>query len=368
MNNVATHALNWSCFCSLAVLLRLVAVQIYDVLAGGSQARTKRLLRISGVISLTLLVLLVTGCGKPDYPSKPRPTLHTTISADGQMVATLVNAGTDKQRLRVMRLDKGEQWEEVKAPQRTQSIQFGLTGHQLLLTHYLSELKQDRLVKVDLDTQDKTLQTLYQYDDIAFPLEVSPGQVMFRTCPDKNKPGAHQCRMVGYRWQMVGPDGTTVQVGPNTIGGFSQPNVVGTGVFWIEDQMSYRKEPHPLIMAYPLPGGEAPVFPRERLEKNTAHVRCDRSGQRCLRKYISNYDAKGGAQFIYDLEVLFGREQCKLVGVAGSADGVSITPDGKAAVMALGAGYEKPRHVVVMRFEPSKCQARAIQHFEFKGD
>ena len=62
-----------------------------------------------------ICALLLSGC-KPGYP-KSMPTLHTTISADGQMVATLINAGTDKQRLRIMRLDSTEGWRDIAAPQ-----------------------------------------------------------------------------------------------------------------------------------------------------------------------------------------------------------------------------------------------------------
>ncbi|MDO9199652.1 hypothetical protein [Rhodoferax sp.] len=310
-----------------------------------------------------LCVFLLLGC-KPNYPPNARPTLYTTISADGQMVATLFNAGTEKQRLRVMRLDRADGWQDVQAPQFTQSIRFGLLGHELLLTHHLQEEKQDRLVKLDLDKQDSSPQTIYQDDELGFPVEVSKGQVMVRTCPSKSSPGAHQCRMSGYRWKLIGPGKIISQVGPDSIGGWPAPNIVGTGFFWIEEQTGGSKDAHPLVMSYPFPGGYSPPFFRENLDKNTWTVDCDRQASRCLRRYISNLEKTGGGAFVYEVEVLFGAERCKLEGVAGTGDGVSITPDGRAAVMSLAEAYDKPRHVAVMRFDPNRCQAASVQHIE----
>ncbi len=186
---------------------------IFNVLACESLASMKRLPKISVATGLALLVLFMTGCGKPDYPSGQRPRLETTISDDGRMVATLVNAGTDQQRLRIKRLQPDGAWEDVKAPPYTQSIRFGLAGHELLLTHYVPELKQGRLVKIDLGKLPEIQsQTVFQDDYVAIPLEVSPGQFMVRTCPNKNKPGAQQCRLggvslVGRRGQRQGRSG-----------------------------------------------------------------------------------------------------------------------------------------------------------------
>jgi hypothetical protein len=79
---------------------------------------------------------------------------------------------------------------------------------------------------------------------------------------------------------------------------------------------------------------------------------------------IPNYD-KGG-DFIYDIDVLYGGQKCKLTGVAGVHDPLSITPDGNNAVVAFASGYRTPRHVVVMRFKPQHCEAVSIQHIYFE--
>lgn len=313
--------------------------------------------------ALAMGMLLLWGC-KPSYPPNPRPVLHTTISSDGQMIATLLNAGTDQQRLRVLRLDDGEDWRDIRAPQFTQSIRFGLHGHELLLTHQFNG-QQDRLISLDLDKPDGMERLIYQDDELGFPIEVSSGKVMVRTCPNDNNKGVHPCRG-GFRWKMVDADGVITPIGPRYIGSYPAPIIVGTGFFWIDPQTMERQDPHPRIVAYPFPGGQAPDFARARLEKNTSNLTCDRQGTRCLRNFISNRGQ--AAAFIYDTEVLLGEERCYVEGVAGYSDGFSITPNGRAAVKSLAKAYDTPRHVVVMRFNPQQCKATSVQHINFKEE
>lgn len=314
----------------------------------------------------TLLVLGVGLLSACNSRGGDKPVLHTTISADGQMVATLLNAGTDQQLLRVRNLNTDNSWRTVQAPPLTQTIRFGLQGHELLLTHGNPLVPAKAyLSKFDLDKPEMGLQKIYESEGgLAFPVEVTPGQVMVRMRdPD---PTGKRYYLLGHHWILVGPGQQVQEVGPKTVLPYPAPNILGSGFFWIKDQMGEEKEAHPLVLSYSLPGGVAPVFSRERLEKNTFTVRCDQAAQRCLRKHITNRDQKRISSFIYDVDVIFGSANCKLPGVSGSHDEMSITPDGNAAVMSLASGHDKPRHVVVMHFNPQQCEAISVQHINFE--
>lgn len=314
---------------------------------------------------LVVLVGLLSACNPRDR-GYDKPLLHTTISADGQMVAALLNAGTAEQLLRVRNLGTDTRWRIVKAPPLTKTIRFGLQGHELLLTHRKPELPgKDNLSKLDLDQLEKGLQKIYESENgLAFPVEITPGQVMVRTRHSDST--SNRFFLSGYYWILISQGQQLQKVGPDPVLPYDAPNIVNNGFFWIEEQMDERKEAHPLVMSYPLPGGAAPVFSRERLEKNTFTVDCDRTAKRCLRTHITNRDQIPHVAYIYDVDVLFGTTSCRLPGLSGSSDRVSLTPDGNAAVMSLAPEPDKPRHVVVMHFSPQQCEAISVKHINFE--
>ncbi len=313
---------------------------------------------------LGVVICLLSACGRAE-----RPILHTTISSDGQMIATLVHAGTNEQLLRIRNLKTDTTWRTVQGPPLTRSIRFGLQGHELLLTHGKPDLPtKDYLSKIDLGKPEKGLQRIYESEaGLAFPVEVKPGQVMVRTHQPAN-PSTGKVHLSDYYWILVGPGQQVQRVGPKSVLPYPAPNIVGNGFFWTEEQMGEKKEAHPLVLSYPLPGGVAPIFSRERLEKNTHAVSCDRVAMRCLRWFISNRNQERITSYVYDVDVLFGATSCKLPGLSGRPDGVSLTPDGNAAVMSLASGPDKPRHVVGMHFNPQQCEAVAVQHINFEEE
>lgn len=307
---------------------------------------------------LIAFVGLLSACG-----AEESPLLHTTISADGQMVATLLHAGTDDQLLRVRNLRTDTSWHTIQAPPLTQTIRFRLEGHELLLTHrkpgppavtYLS--------KLNLDKPGNGVQKIYEAEDLAFPVEVAAGQVMVRTHTPAD-PQTGKVFLSDSYWILVGPGAGVQKVGPTSDMPYAAPNIVGSGFFWTKDQIGRNDDAHPRLLRFPLPGGSAPNISPTWFEKNTFKIICDRSADRCLRHFISNL-GKGG-DFIYDIEVMLGSQRCQVPGVAGVGDGVFITPDGQFGVMSLASGFNKPRHVVVMQFKPQQCEAVSVQHIYF---
>jgi hypothetical protein len=296
------------------------------------------------------------------------PKLHTTISADGEMVATLSNAGTEQRLLRIRNLKTDTKWRIVQAPPLTTTIRFASRGHDLLLTYHQLKPKGDVLSRWNMDKPTSSIEKIFEAPELSFPIEVSPGRIMVRT-RTVQAPGDTSKRfyLSGYHWILVGPSQQVQDVGPKPVLPYPAPNIVGTGFFWTEEQMSEKKDAHPQVLSYPLPGGTAPAISRERFEKNTSTVDCDQKAVRCLRRHVTNRDQKPAATYIYDVELLLGYISCKIVGVTGFSDGVSVTPDGRAAVMSLTSStYDSPRHVVVMRFNHRQCEPTIIQHINFE--
>ena len=292
--------------------------------------------------------------------------MHTTISADGRMVAALWNAGTKAQVVCVRDLEKGTHWRSINSPPLSQSIRFASQGHDLLLTYSTPISNQNVLARLETDRPDAEVIKTHAAEHLAFLVEISPCRVMVRTRgrSDPNNPKSHV--FSGYYWIVVGPNGRVEKVGPESILPYPAPNIVGDGFFWMEQQMDETLEAHPLVLPFALPGGSIPKIERSRFEKNTHNVACDRSANRCLRWYVANRYERPVKPYIYDVAISLGPANCKVPGVSGNSDGVSITPDGSAGVFALTTARGRPRHVVVLRFQPSICEATIVQHIAFE--
>ena len=322
-------------------------------------------LRYLSIFALGAQMGLVNACTRSSRASG-NTVLHTTISADGQIVAALWNAGSEQQVLCVRHLATDTRWRSVKAPALTQSIRFASQGHDLLLTYAVPAINREVLARLDMDRPGADPVKVYEAEDLAFPVEIGPGLILVRTRKPTDPKGPKLYYLSGYHWILIGPGNQVKKVGPDPVLPYNAPNVVGSGFFWVEEQTGAKKEAHPLVLSYPLPGGTAPVFSRERLDKNTFTVRCDATANRCLRKYLTNDGQRPAVPYIYDVEVLLGSQRCKLPGVAGWLDSFSITPDGNAAVLSTAAGSDKPRHVVAIKFNPQQCSPTSIQHIHFE--
>ena len=103
--------------------------------------------------SLCVPVAMLQAC-KPASPSYQKPALETTISADGLMITALTGVGTEKLRLQVMRLDTKDGWKDMTPPIFTNSIRFGLTGHD-----FLSSTLPARKWLISLETGSKSQTT-----------------------------------------------------------------------------------------------------------------------------------------------------------------------------------------------------------------
>lgn len=315
----------------------------------------------------TLLVLGVGLLSACNSRGGDKPVLHTTISADGQMVATLLNAGTDQQLLRVRNLNIDNIWRTVQAPPLTQGIRFGIEGHRLLVSYYRPDAKVNVLGWLNVETPGELPEVVHEGVGLAFPVEVSPGRILARTHHLPN-PNTGKVNAFSYYWILLEAGKLPQRVGPKQMLGTVAPSIVGTGFFfwlnYIESNAANDMRKH--IRSFALPGGQVPEINDTKLDESTSGFVCDSAAKRCLRSYISNKDQIPHGSYIYDVAAVFGARHCKIQSVAGWHDDIFITPDGNAAVMSLASGHDKPRHVVVMHFKPQQCEATSVQHIKFE--
>jgi hypothetical protein len=314
-----------------------------------------------------MLLCFATGC-KPGYPNQDsRLPLYPTLSSDGKLLVVLDRSGEETPRLRIKWLDRDEPWLELSAPKYTNSIRFGLTGYHLLLTHARPGPQgASQLSRWDVSQPTKPSEVLFEGTDVEFPVEVKPGQVLIRMCPEP--PGEKACvRGIGIVRALI-ENGQATPIKETRSLLYAQPNVVDGGFFWLEDEYFSQKRGDASrreITAFALPAGKVPQFDISRFDATSVRFKCDQTANRCLLKYLTD-ERINGSTYVYGFKVFDGRATCTLADIKGWQDDFYVTPDGRAAVMSLSRTYQEPRHVVVMRFTSGQCEPASIQHIHFK--
>ena len=319
---------------------------------------------------LACVSLLLAACdaGKPQYPAASEALpLTPTLSADGKLLAVLDRSGQETPRLRLKWLDRQEPWLELPAPKYTNSIRFGLTGYELLLTHARpGPAGASQLSRWDASNPSKPSEILYEGARVTFPVEVKPGQVLIRMC--SAPVGDEACKGNSSIWWALVQDGKATTVPGTRFQLYGQPNLVEGGGFWLEDEYFSQKrgnKEHREITAFALPGGKLPQFDTSRFNSKTADLQCDRKLGRCLNHYDTG-ERIGGSLIVYGLKVFDGTNTCDVPALKGWHDDFSVTPDGRAAVISRSRLSAEPRHVVVLRFVPGQCEPASIEPFYFE--
>ena len=335
-----------------------------------------------GLVFVFLLSLLLAACDirKTTYPLEQGVPLTVTLSSDGQLLAVLDRNGTPEQRLRIKWLNKDEPWQALPLPKYTSNIQFALEGHNLLLSHRLPDNTDvGQITRWNVANLSQPSEIIRQGPFYAFPLEVKPGTYLVRTCKpigishrDRSK-NTCQAGGLGSYWVLLETGAEPLRVTPKTIEPvYSQPNVADQGFFWTSDYVvgdgpySRENQPttHPMLLTFPLPGGEAPQVAVAHLSPESDLV-CDRTIDRCLRRYLRGEDPVT-MKFIYDTEVIYRGQSCPIEGVQGYGDLANITPDGRAAAIPVARVSSEPRRVVVVKFLDGQCAPTSTQTLTFE--
>lgn len=302
---------------------------------------------------------------KPDYPKQDGSLrMYPTISSDGKLLVVLDRIGQETPRLRIKWLDRDDPGLEIPAPKYTSNVRFGLTGYDLLITHARPGPEgASQLSRWDASQPSKSSEILFEGNRVAFPVEVKPGQVLIRMCP---QPPAQQACANGHDlvWALV-EDGKATPI-KETLGLYplGTPNVTEDGFFWTVDKsLSARTGQN--VIAYGFPNKKPPKFDALVLDETTGVSKCDQKANRCLVNYLTN-ERINGSTYVYSFKVLNDHISCNLEDIKGWQDDFSVTPDGQAAVISSSRVFEEPRHVVVMRFTPGQCEPTSIQHIQFK--
>ena len=331
---------------------------------GAAHGRGKRL----GLFWITLTMLFfATGCEKPDYRSQVTPSVYPTISSDGKMVVIIDNQGENHPRLTIYRLDNGTvKAETVNAPPWTYGIRFGLQGHNLLVTHFITDRHVSDLLKWNLDKLLEPPEHIFRALRVEYPLEISPGIYLIKANkPSEKDPGTSDIysgyRSLISRKEIIKPE---LRFPPGTRPSRTSawPNYVeGKGFFWMYGDKP--KEP-PFFPKIAYPDGDGPdlTYLESVFDENTTKIRCDYHARRCLRKFIAGKDRNG--KYDYDLEVLYDKQRCPIDApelVGDWPDIYELTPDGNAAVVTVADKSTSPLRGVVMRFEEGQCSPVSVR-------
>lgn len=208
-------------------------------------------------VACASLLLVACDAEKPKYPIHTRPTIEATISSDGKLVANLARSGHEEPLLRIKWLDKDEPWQTLPAPMFTNSIRFGLKGYGLLLSHALPDnLALGQLTRWDLGDLNKESEAIAQLPELAFPIEVKPGEYLVRTCDAYTDPPDSCRRKGGTSWLLVTANQEPVKLTSNyesiTV---SQPNVTDKGFFGSIESPYRRTRNYPNSWLTPCPVG-----------------------------------------------------------------------------------------------------------------
>ena len=312
---------------------------------------------------LLCIGLMLLAC-QPNYSAtKAARRIETTLSGDGKLLVVLNDIGKESPTLLIKWLDRDEPWLKVPAPKYTNSIRFGLSGYGLLLTHAQpGPPGASQLSRWDASRPDQPSEILYQGSRVAYPVEVSPGQFLVRIC--KYAPDDDRCTgrgFIGILWALVRNGQALLLNETDSILPLGQPNVTDGGFYWMYgSEYASPSTGEPEIHAYALPGGAKPEPDPGRFDKSSWTIACDHKSLRCLMHYLTDERTEQG-KFVSSIRIFEGAARCELSKVKGYMDAVTVTPDGRAAVIPLARSKSEPRHVVVLRFQPGQCEPTDIQ-------
>ena len=319
---------------------------------------------------LFCISLMLLACKPNHWNNKFAQHIETTLSSDGKLLVALIDRGEESPTLLIKWLDRDEPWLSVPAPKYTNSIRFGLSGYGLLLTHAQpGPAGASQLSRWDASRPDQPSEILYQGSRVAYPVEVSPGQFLVRLC--KYAPDDDRCTgrgFIGILWALVRNGQAMLLDETSRIRPFGQPNVTKDGFYWMHGSMqTSATATEPSIHAYALPGGTKPEPDPVRFDKSSWDIACDYKSHRCLMRYQTD-DPTNKGKFVWRIRIFDGADRCELPDVKGYIDKVTVTPDGRAAVMPLARLASEPRQVAVLRFKPGQCEPTSIQMINFKQE
>lgn len=314
--------------------------------------------RVATTTCITTILAALSACASvgPD----PRDLrIETSVSSDGQWIAVLQNAGTDKSKVKVMQMAQ-RNWMDIQAPPLTSSIRFGLSPSQLLLTHWKSNADSAaELSSVDLSKPSFPRNTLYTGTGLGYPMELEEDQILVRACYTTSQNKCH--RAVGVHWVLLENGEAKTKYSSAEPLNYSQPNSIrGVGFYWNQYQTIEQSPPSSIGFRIDGRAVSSEYFPQVSIRDG--EYSCAATDERCLKAFITN---RGKAEsFIYDVKIEYKKQHCSAGGLAGWSDGMSLTPNGLFGVKSLSPSWDSPRHVVYMKFQSDACQPTDIQHIE----
>jgi len=297
--------------------------------------------KLFAVIALASVIALMSGCAYfgPGYPPGSIPVnTKLAVSADGNRVLVSWNEQSGKLKARLVEL-KGNTVASItpiELPQETYTTAFSRDGEKLLLT-----TTTNQLLKVHVRTGE--VETLYKSPvRLRFPLEMNDSDYVFLE-------GQGGQGNFSY-WQRLKNNEKT-QLNDFGYGRSTELSQVRNALFLLEPWTPPR---------FRAIHGNLPAGLTALVESDTFLIRCaDRLPLVCLHSRLWTEKPN---RFYYAMEIINGKQVCKIPGEWIAPSSLMISRDGSTVVFHVPLErHDGPRAIYFVRNTQGGCTVNEIQ-------
>ena len=233
-----------------------------------------------------------------------------------------------------------KEWKKIPIPSTTGSFNFSQTGQNILITY--RDGKSGVLAKIVLNEANKLTEIYRSELGLAFPSEISPENYLVQAVT-RITPNGYPI----HKWKNVTPTRAVVNVGEEFGSPYSNVNLVGeSGFFIVTDDLKGTDR----VRTFALPKGSAPNIGKY-LASETINLSCDRTLSNCIQ--VNRYlDERG---YFFKLKRLFNSEECELQGFPRWSYRVSMTTDGKHALVISSENTQTRPAFSLLSFTGNGC-------------
>lgn len=285
---------------------------------------------------VVLAVVNVAGCSG----SQPQQfNGDAKVSSDGSLIAVM-ERGKAGVELKVKKLNSNlSDWQKIPIPATSGSFNFSQLGKNILITYL--DGQSGILAKVDLGNANK-LTELYRSElSLAFPSEISSEKYLIQAVTRVTPNGYPM-----HRWKVITVQQSVADVGEEFGPPYSNVSLVrDSGFFIVTDADGIEK-----TRQFALPNGVTPNI-KKYVAPETVDLTCDRSLENCIQ--VNRYLDESG--YFFKLVRISNSEKCEMQGFPRWNQRVSITPDGKHALVVASRNSQTRPVLELVTFVNNVC-------------
>ncbi len=281
-------------------------------------------------------VINIAGClGSP----KQQSFGSAKLSPDGSVLAVM-EFDKEGAQLKIKNVNQlHDDWQKIKIPISAGSFNFSQSGRSILITH--REEKHGILSKIELDGDYKITELYHSELGLAFPNEISSDQYLIQAVTRITKNGYSM-----HQWRVVASHNSVTNIGEEFGPPYSNVSLVkNSGFFIVTDADGTEK-----IRLFSLPNGSLPDIDKY-ISQETHNLVCDLEVLNCIKK--DRYSDKDG--YYFRVFRISKNEQCELKGFPRWIRSISISPNGKHALIVASTDYKTKPVLETLSLSISDC-------------